>query len=213
MKDYSCYLFDADGTLIDTTELICRCFENTARQTGHEYAGDSLTMQYIGLPLRKQMEVYYGKIDDSTYTKYQSIHMNYQLEVYKKYLKPFPGVADVLDRLKKKGCKLAVVTSRMRSTLDLYLSETNIMSYFDVIISPESTKAHKPDPEPALLAMKELGAAAASDVLFIGDATYDIECGASAGTDTAFVKWSINSVLSLRVAPTWILNKMNDLVV
>jgi len=47
MQDYNYYLFDADGTLIDTTELIWRCFENTARTTGHEPIGRETTMTRI----------------------------------------------------------------------------------------------------------------------------------------------------------------------
>jgi len=213
MRDYLYYLFDADGTLIDTMQLICRCFENTALQTGHKYGGDSETLRYIGLPLKNQMEVYFGKLDDSTFEKYRSIHMDYQMSIYKKYLKLFPDVYDVLNRLKQQGKKLAIVTSRLRNSLDVYLGETGVLSLFDAIVSPELTKVHKPESEPALKAMELLGAVSPSDTLFVGDATYDIECGKNAGTDTAFVNWSINDVSTLRVNPTWVIKDMKELIV
>jgi pyrophosphatase PpaX len=212
MRDYGNYLFDADGTLIDTTELIWHCFENTAKVTGHEPIGRETALKHIGLTLRDQMSVHFGKLDDASYDRYRMIHMDYQMSVYSQYLKLFPGVLDTLDKLKKNGKKLAIVTSRFRNSLDVYLRDTGIFDFFDAIISPESTKHHKPHPEPALKALEKLNAHKA-ETLFIGDATFDIECGTDAGIDTAFVQWSINSTDSLRMKPTWYINTMGELVV
>lgn len=212
MRDYTNYLFDADGTLIDTTELIWRCFENTAQIIGHEPIGRETTLKHIGLTLRDQMTIHFGKIDDAAYERYRMIHMDYQMSVYNQYLKLFPGVVETLDNLKKNGKKLAIVTSRFRNSLDIYLRDTGIFNFFDVIISPESTKHHKPHPEPAIKALEELNAQK-SDTLFIGDATFDIECGAGAGVDTAFVKWSINQADSLKVKPTWCIDALQELIV
>ena len=212
MRDYKNYLFDADGTLIDTTELIWHCFENTARMTGHEPIGRDAALKHIGLTLRDQMSVHFGKLDDAAYERYRMIHMEYQMSVYTQYLKLFPGVLNTLDMLKKNGKKLAVVTSRFRNSLDIYLRDTGIYDFFDTIISPESTMHHKPNPEPAIKALEDLNARK-SETIFIGDATFDIECGVSAGIDTAFVKWSINDTDSLKKKPTWFIDTMEELVV
>src|SRR5512133_141613 len=212
MRDYTYYLFDADGTLIDTTELIWQCFENTARMTGHGPIGRETTIKHIGMTLRDQMTINFGILDDEAYDRYRTIHMDYQMSVYREYLKMFPGVSKTLDKLKKNGKKLAIVTSRFRNSLDVYLRDTGIFAFFDAIISPESTKYHKPHPEPAIKAMEELKARQ-SETLFIGDATFDIECGAGAGIDTAFVKWSVNDVDSLKRKPTWLINAMGELII
>ncbi|HMA63979.1 MAG: HAD family hydrolase [Fibrobacterota bacterium] len=212
MRDYTYYLFDADGTLIDTTELIWQCFENTARMTGHGPIGRETTIKHIGMTLRDQMTINFGILDDEAYDRYRTIHMDYQMSVYREYLKLFPGVSETLDKLKKNGKKLAIVTSRFRNSLDVYLRDTGIFAFFDAIISPESTKYHKPHPEPAIKAMEELKARQ-SETLFIGDATFDIECGAGAGIDTAFVKWSVNDVDSLKRKPTWLINAMGELII
>ncbi len=212
MRDYMYYLFDADGTLIDTTELIWRCFENTAEIIGHGPIGREAALKHIGLTLRDQMTVYFGKLDDAEYDRYRTIHMDYQMSVYSQYLKLFPGVLNTLDKLKSNGKKLAIVTSRFRNSLDVYLRDTGIYDYFDVIISPESTKCHKPDPEPAIKALEELNAQK-RESLFVGDATFDIECGTNAGIDTAFVNWSVNNHASLKKNPTWFINTMGDLII
>jgi HAD superfamily hydrolase (TIGR01549 family) len=212
MRDYTNYLFDADGTLIDTTELIWRCFENTAQFTGHAPIGRETTLKHIGLTLRDQMTIHFGKLDDAEYDKYRTIHMDYQMSVYSQYLKLFPGVMETLDTLKKNGKKLAIVTSRFRNSLDVYLRDTGIYGFFDVIISPESTKHHKPHPEPVIKALQELNALK-PETLFIGDATFDIECGTDAGIDTAFVRWSINDQASLKKMPIWFIDEMAELIV
>ncbi len=212
IKEYDGYLFDADGTLFDTTDLIVRCFQNTARLFGLPFPGRELIVSHIGLTLRDQMETYFGKLPDELYAKYRDAHMAYQLEIYRDHLRLFPGVANALGCLRERGKRCAVVTSRLLYTLTIYLEETNILRCFDVLITPECTQRHKPDPQPALEALRRLGTEAGRS-LFIGDASYDIECGAAAGTDTAFVTWSHNPAGSLRKRPTYIFSDMADLCV
>lgn len=210
MKKYNYYLFDADGTIIDTAELIWKCFENTARIIGNVPIEKATVMGHIGLTLRDQMSVYFGKIPDTTFEEYRKIHMDYQLKIYKEYLRLYDGVSETLSMLKTAGKKCAVVTSRFRHSVDLYLRDLGINSYFDAIITPESTEHHKPHAEPALKALQMIEGNT-SEAIFIGDATFDIECGTNAGIDTAFVEWSMNDRTSLRVQPTYYLKTMADL--
>ncbi len=58
MKEYKWYLFDADGTLFDTTKLICACFMNTAKITEGRELDASSVLSNIGMVLRDQMEVH-----------------------------------------------------------------------------------------------------------------------------------------------------------
>lgn len=210
MRDYKYYLFDADGTLIDTTELICKCFENTARMTGRGVIARADIMRHIGLTLKDQMAMHFGSLDSAVFEEYRQIHMQYQMSIYKEYLRLFAGVAETLAVLKSRGKKCAIVTSRFRNSLEIYLRDTGILSCFDAIVTPESTQFHKPHSAPALKAMERLNASP-EDSLFIGDATFDIECGTNAGIDTAFVLWSINGISSLRAKPTYCIKEMNEL--
>jgi HAD superfamily hydrolase (TIGR01549 family) len=211
MRDYKNYLFDADGTLIDTTELICKCFENTARLTGNIHVEKDEIIRHMGLTLRDQMTIYFGDLQDSQFEEYKRIHMEYQMSIYSKYLQVFDGVVDVLAELKKKEKKCAVVTSRLKDSLSIYLKDTGILQYFDVLITPESTSFHKPHPAPALKALESLSAIP-EESLFVGDATFDIECGSNAGIDTAFVLWSTNDPATLKVKPTYYLNEISELI-
>lgn len=196
IKEFNYYLFDADGTLFDTTDMIVRCFMNTARVHKLTVPDRHAIISHVGMTLRRQMECYFGVLSDAEFTQYRDTHMEYQLEIYKEHLKLCPGVLEALHILRDKGKKCAVVTSRMMQTLAIYLRETGIYDFFDVLITPEATQKHKPEPEPAFAAMEKLGATP-EETLFIGDATFDIECGGSAGCSTAFVLWSHNPASDL----------------
>lgn len=211
MKEYKWYLFDADGTLFDTTKLICSCFMNTAKVTEGRELEASSVLSNIGMVLRDQMEVHFGKLTDEEFARRRKIHMDYQMSVYKNYLRPFDGVADGLKTLLSAGKHCAVVTSRMMPSIGIFLEHTGLAGYFDHLITPELTKKHKPHPEPVFKAL-ELMNATPEETLFVGDATFDIECGYSAGVDTAFVGWSCNPLSSLVVKPTWVINFMSELM-
>ncbi|MDR0307678.1 MAG: HAD hydrolase-like protein [Chitinispirillales bacterium] len=212
MKDYKYYLFDADGTLFDTTEMIYRCFEHSFDRFKLRQVPSDLVYTKIGLPLRQQLEVYAGPVSDEFYEEYRSVHMTYQLSIYKDFIKLFPNVSDTLYKLKACGKRCAVVSSRLKDTLILFLEETNISHYFDIIMSPEGTAFHKPHPEPAVKVLEQFGCRRAEEGLFIGDASFDIECGAAAGMDTAFVEWSRCKAELLPVKPTYVIKEMKELL-
>jgi pyrophosphatase PpaX len=210
MKNYTNYLFDADGTLIDTAELIYQAFKYSCRKfAGKEIAAD-VVKQSIGLPIRTLMEMHIGPMPDDRYARIFPEHMAYQRSIRGDYLKLFPGVAEGLDALKAQGKRLAVVSSRNQETLTLYLQEMGVYDLFDAVVPPEFTEKHKPHPDPALKALAML-AGDAKESLFIGDAEFDMECGRRAGMDTAFVAWSHNDPESLKTPPTLVLEDMRDL--
>jgi pyrophosphatase PpaX len=210
MKSYSSYLFDADGTLIDTVGLIVRCFEHTCETFGGPRISAPEIRKNVGLTLRNQMELYFGPLSDERFETMRLEHMGFQEKHYRDHLRAFPGVAEGLAALKSIGKRLAVVTSRRRPSVELYLKETGIFVYFDEFVTPENTTRHKPDPEPALMALRILGASK-DEALFIGDSRFDIECAANAGIDSAFVNWSCNDPTEMTIRPTFCINDLREL--
>ncbi len=208
MKAYNNYLFDADGTLFDTVDLICTCFQYIAEK----YAGKAMDrrtiIDSIGMPLKNQLVTHLGEEHD--HEQILDDYLQYQLSIMADCINPFPHVPETLERLKRAGKKLAVVTSRRRFSLEKILDATGTADYFDVLVTPEDTIRHKPDAEPALKAMALLDAEKTSTV-FIGDALYDICSGASAGIDTIFVNWSHARLSSLPVPPTWAIDSLQEL--
>lgn len=210
MKVYDSYLFDADGTLFDTVDLICDCFQYIIEKYGDRTVDRNTIIDGIGSPLVGQLVTHLGAEIDLE--PILADYLQYQLAIMDDRITPFPHVAQTLETLKSAGKKLAVVTSRRRFSLERILRVTDTARYFDVLVTPEDTTRHKPDAEPALKAMSLLGADKAGTV-FTGDAHYDICSGASAGIDTVFVSWSHAAPSSLTVPPTWTIDSLQELTI
>jgi pyrophosphatase PpaX len=208
MKKYETYLFDADGTLFDTAELICDCFQHIALKHTEKQLDRTTILAGYGLPLKGQLLKLLGP--DIDIEQVLSDYQDYQLQILEERIVPFPGVIETLETLQNAGRKMAIVTSRRRYSMEKILDYTNTAHFFNTVVTPEDTRLHKPDAAPTLLAIEQLGAVKAGCV-FVGDAEFDILSGSGAGIDTAFVGWSHLDQTRLSVQPTWTLTTISDL--
>jgi pyrophosphatase PpaX len=204
-------VFDADGTLIDTTELICLSFLHSCGLFAPAVPAREVIVGNIGLPLATQMRLYLGEVSDERVQEAVDAHMSYQLSVYREHLRVFDGIPRVLEALVRSGSRLAVATSRRRSSLELYLEATGLLGFFSALVTPEDTVDHKPHPAPALRAAELLGLAP-SECLFVGDASFDVACGSRAGMATAFVTWGAHGLAPLEPTPTYVLQRPEELL-
>ncbi len=211
MKKYPCYLFDLDGTLLDTIDLVYECFRHVAQNIKGFHLERKDVISYIGIPLKNQYKHFFPDDSEEAFEHYMKIHMDYQYQIYKDYLKAFPGAKETLATLKANGAKIGLVTSRRKKSAILFTQDTGLFEYFDVMVTPEDTEKHKPDPEPARFALSCLGMKP-EDSLFVGDAEFDMECGHAAGTNTAFCLWGTNDPEKLKVKPTILLGTLEDLL-
>lgn len=210
-KNYSTFLFDADGTLIDTAELIIRSYKHTLPLFGIAEPSREEVVRDIGIPFLNQLANLTGPIPQEKTEAIYKYYRQYQMDKSSEHLKAFPETRETLERLKEKGAKLGVVTSRSRISLEQYLEILGIYSFFDVIITPESVENPKPHREPTEKALLGLNANA-QDSLFIGDATYDQQSALGAGVDFAYVTWSHIPVERFSPTPDLILQSMDELV-
>lgn len=212
MKEYDAYLFDADGTIIDTRELIYRSFMHMGEAVGADMPDRRYIESTTGLPVSVQLPLLLGEgRSEGYYEQARRAYSGFMMETYPEHLRAFPDAARVLGELKRLGKKLAVVTSRMRPSLELFLGELKLKEYFDVLVTPEDTEKPKPDPEPAFFAMRRLGAEPARTV-FIGDAEFDMRCGKAAGTDVTYVDWGGMEYAAWPVRPDYVAARFADLL-
>lgn len=190
MKEYDAYLFDADGTLIDTRELIYRSYVHMSQAMGIEEPTRERIEGTTGLPFNDQLREVLGHLErgDEFYERAAGVYREHLMDNYQPTLSIFPGELEVLAELARRGKKMCIVTSRRLPSLVEFLRFLDMEKYFSLLVTPESTKRHKPNPDPALFAMKELGVAP-DRAVFVGDAVFDIMCGAAAGVDTVLVTW------------------------
>ncbi|HWR45583.1 pyrophosphatase PpaX [Sporomusa sp.] len=201
-------LFDLDGTLIDTSNLIIRSFQHTFEQ----HYGRPLTPQevyaFFGKPLRAAME-HYGpdKVEDliKTYREFNLVH-------HDNLTTGFVGVAETIQKLYNAGILMAIVTSKTKSTAIRGLRLFDMDKYFPIVIGHEECLKHKPDPEPVLLALEQIKLAPA-ECLMVGDSPFDLASARAAGVKTAAVRWTqIDWENLLAEQPDYVLNTIEDLL-
>ncbi|MCM3635784.1 MULTISPECIES: pyrophosphatase PpaX [Paenibacillus] len=209
MRAYDTVLFDLDGTILDTNELIIASFLHALKGTVDEGFNREHIIPSMGAPLEDQMRRFSGleKVDHLI-EAYREVN----LRLHDEYVKLFDQVEDVLAILHRENIKLGVVTTKMRLTTDKGLAFTDIAKYMDVVITIDDVENAKPHPEPVLKAIEALGADPARTIM-VGDSTMDIESGVQAGVTTVGVAWSLKGGQVLRdVGAHYVIQTMNELV-
>lgn len=204
---YRGLMFDLDGTLLDTGELIVKSFEHTMAVHYNRPADLALIRAHFGKPLRSALAEMGPNVEEMART-----YREYNLAHHDELAKVFAGVVEVVRQLYDRGVLLAIVTSKTSTTAARGLRLFNLDKYFPVVIGHEDCARHKPDPEPVLRALAALGLPAA-DCLMVGDSPHDIASAHAAGLKAAAVRWSEvpwEDVLAAK--PDYIINTMDDLL-
>lgn len=203
-------LYDFDGTLADSTELIMRCYRHTMTTHLGECPPDEEWISGFGTPLTDQIARFSRTPEE--YEAMLETYRTHQQELFDTELRPFPGADEVLAELERRGVPRAIVTSRLRHATLRALDVCGLSRHFDIIITPEDVTNAKPDPEPVLLALSRLGIPA-SEALFVGDSPHDIAAGRAAGTRTAGVLWGPFPHSALEeAAPDYLLTRQDEVL-
>lgn len=177
-------VFDFDGTLADTSELIINSFQTIYKKFFGEEKPIEHISQFFGEPLKVTLEREFPQPFEDVFNEYRE----YQSGRFNADVKLFNNAAEILQYLKSKNIKTAVVTSRMRESVIKALNYFNIDKYFDVVIAVNDTINHKPHPEPLLKAINLLGTSP-DKTLFVGDSKFDMECANNAGAIPVLTGW------------------------
>lgn len=182
-------MFDFDGTVMDTNELILKSWKHAFREIKGEDVDDETIIATLGETLEHTMRRFFGG-DDEAVQKNVDIYRRYHRDIFYDTIKLFPGISEMLDELKRLGYKLAMVTSRLKKTAYIGIDKYNLRERFDVIVTADDCEKHKPDPEPIYTALKKLGSSPDSAVM-VGDTVHDLGCADNAGVDSVLVNWSL----------------------
>jgi pyrophosphatase PpaX len=201
-------LFDLDGTLIDSIELLLRCMEFAFADRSDGPTRAQWTAG-IGTPLRTQLAEWCRSPEDvdamvDRYRQYQDAHLESLTTV-------FPGVMDTLAWARAAGHRTGIVTSKGRIMTGRSLRHVGLADAFDTIVTYEETTRHKPMPDPVHLALERLGIPAERG-WFVGDSPHDMAAGLAAGVRTAAATWGPFGREELApLNPTHWLTRMDDL--
>jgi pyrophosphatase PpaX len=201
-------LFDLDGTLIDTNELIISTYLHTLEKYFPGKYSREDVLPFLGPTLHEV----FGEMDPDRVEEMVLEYRTYNLANHDALVKEFVGVMETIDTLKKKGYKLAIVTTKREDVAFKGLRLMKLDSYFDVMIAYDHVKKVKPDPEPIYLALEKLDSKP-EEALMVGDNFHDVLAGKNAGTKTAGVAWSIKGREYLaKYEPDFMLENMVDLL-
>ena len=203
-------LFDLDGTLIDSGPMIVASMKHAAKSVlGREIPEEVLTAAVGGQGLVAQMHSLDPARVDELVAAYRAHN-----EPLHDDLEAFWEVVEILPRLRAEGRRLGIVTAKRRATADLAFDRlVGLEDNFDVVVTSEDTEHHKPHPEPILLALDRLGAAA-DEAVYVGDSPFDIRAAKAAGVHAVAVGWGgLHSVETLaREAPDALVERAEDLL-
>jgi phosphoglycolate phosphatase len=196
---YKAIIFDLDGTLLNTSRDICKVLNNSLSAFSLPNISLEKTIEYVGNGAKKLVERAVPEQNKEIVN-----------EVYKHYSAHFAvcdnnlttlyeGEEEVLKTLKRKGCKLAIITNKPQKATDgvylKHLSEFN----FDLVLGQSETFPLKPEADSTLYAIKKMGVNK-SDCLFVGDGETDVLTAKNAGVDCLSVLWGYRDYNTLKKA-------------
>lgn len=185
-KTYKAYLFDFDYTLADSSRGIVMCFRNVLAMHGHDGISDESIKRTIGKTLEESFTILTGIDNKETLTAYRKEYVAQADKLMTANTVLFPETLDVLSRLKEKGAKIGIISTKYRYRIMELLGKKVPEGFLDIIIGGEDVKTPKPSPEGLTFAISHLGLEA-TDVLYCGDSTVDAETARNAGVDFAGV--------------------------
>lgn len=206
LKDIRAVLFDLDGTLLDSTELILQAYEHTITTNGLPHKTRKEIIVTFGKPLEECYSILFPNENIKQLMETHIVFQTNNLEI----IKPFENVKKTLASLKHKGLKIAAVTTRSKRTTVKSLEINDLDKFFDIIISREDVVNPKPHSEPLLKALAYLKFHP-SQAIMVGDTVIDVQAGKNAGTKTIAVSYGMHSDSIRRAKPDFIIDTISQL--
>ena len=194
MKTFRGILFDNDGTLVDTHDLLLASFRHATRTVLGRQLPDEVLMAGVGTPLAQQMADFTD--DPATQTELLRVYRAFNEKRHDSEVRAFPGMLDVVRTLHERGMKLGVVTSKMGPLARRGLEVTGLIPYMDCLIGAADCPKAKPDPDPILLGCEMLGLAPDA-CAYVGDSPFDIRAANAAKCLSVAVLWGMFSAEEL----------------
>jgi len=199
-------LFDLDGTLIDTVDLIVTSARHATQAVLGEALPDDVLRHNIGVPLRTQMGEYAPGHVDELLVAYRE----YNERVHDDLICEYPGTEEALAVLQDDGYRMGVVTSKSRSVAQRGVKYFELERFFEFIVAYEDTTIHKPQGEPVVEGVRRLGLSA-EQCMYVGDSPHDMVAGRAAGVLTVAATWGPFPERVLEPKPDYAIGKLGDL--
>ena len=185
MNQISCIIFDLDGTLSQTNELIFASFNHVSEKYVNRTLTDQQIVEMFGPPEEVALEKLVGKeradeaMDD---------FCDYYEEHHPRLASIYEGIDELLRSLHEGGTLLAIFTGKGKRTARITLEKLGIKQYFDLIVTGNDVTHHKPSADGIRKVLKTFHLAP-SAALMVGDSVSDVKAAQEAGVPVAAVLW------------------------
>lgn len=212
---YKACIFDLDGTLTDTLESLTYSVNATLKELGLGQITPDQCKAFVGHGARRLIEDSLKAAGDETASKIEE-GMEAYGRIFKKnctyHVKPYDGIVDMLDELKKMGVKLAVLSNKPHLQTKDVVKTFFEDGTFVVVQGQRDDVPRKPDPTGLYMILEELGVSK-EECLYIGDSDVDMRTGGFAGVDTIGVPWGFRSKEVLKESgATYIIEKPEKII-
>lgn len=188
------YLFDLDGTLVDTAPDLLRALNHTLAAHGLGAVDLALTRHWVGHGVRAMLQAAFAHhrqaADAARLDAMQEACVDYYSDHIADFSQPYPGVVDALGTLASRA-PLAVVTNKLAGLSERLLDALSLALHFRVVVGRDTAAEPKPHPAPAFFACERIGCAPA-EALFVGDSQTDVDCAHAAGCPVVVYRHGYN---------------------
>ncbi|MEK4061840.1 MULTISPECIES: pyrophosphatase PpaX [Paenibacillus] len=203
-----CVLFDLDGTIVNTNELIIGSFMHALKENNLPSLTREQIIPHMGTTLHQQLNAFSGLEDTSVLEK---SYRSYNYAHHDELIGSFPRVNETMEELSRRGIRMGIVTTKIRPTTLKALEMFDLLKYMETIVTVTDVTQPKPHPEPVLTAIRNLDVDP-HHTLMVGDSIVDIQSAKAAGVPVAAVAWSLKGEETLRkYEPDYIIHDMTDL--
>lgn len=176
-------LFDLDGTILDTTDLILQSFIHAFSEGLGEIVTRAEVIEHFGRPLGEQFRTMRPQLDSEGIDRLVAVYREHNEAQHDAGVTLVPGADRGLAQLLSAGHRLGIVTSKRMDMTRRGLQLFGLEQLFEIIVDMDSTTRHKPNPEPVIQALA-LMEADPRDAYYMGDSPYDMQAGRAAGVRT-----------------------------
>ncbi len=184
MNKFDGIIFDIDGTLASTNDLIFASFNHVAEK----YLNKTFTWEEIHSLFGPTEDVILKDMMKENFEDAKKDYYAFYAEQHNRMADIYPGMKELIITLKERGALLSIYTGKGRRSSEITLTEIGVYDYFDMIVSGDDIEGHKPSPDGVEIFISKFGLDK-SKVLMIGDAPADVKAAHNSGIKVASVLW------------------------
>ena len=192
MDGINTYIFDMDGTILNTLEDLTDSVNFVLRQFGLPPRALSEYRQFFGSGIRYAVSCAVPPgTPEELIDKMLPVFREHYNEHCLDKTRPYDGIPEVMKKLKERGCKIAIVSNKIDSAVQ-ELNERFFAQYADAAIGERPGVARKPAPDMVMAALEKLGSSA-DEAVYVGDSEVDLKTAKNSGIPCIAVLWGFRS--------------------